>query len=257
MDHDRVAATRADSKDIAAPRSSGGPSSIDSMKASASCCGANYLLLCECPATAGQLFNTKKKAEVTNVGSLPALFVSVQHELKLDCEIKLEVFDPDFEEWIEPKSLKEVPTKGKVRVIPAEQKDTSPASLQQLPPSAAANGLPPEDTGECKRLPVAPVVAEKLMQAHTNNWQPGRWVLQRELGQHLAPQEQVLGGWPEVGSAESILETLNSGELTTEAMAVAMQQQVIQNQVLPSNAPVKNQCPVCEFAAEVNTTKKR
>eukprot|EP01052_Picozoa_sp_SAG31_P055435 SAG31_NODE_15302_length_761_cov_2.054381_1_plen_158_part_00 len=47
------------------------------------------------------------------------------------------------------------------------------------------------------------------------------------------------------------------------AMAVAMQQQVIQNQVLPSNAPVKpdgpaeNQCPVCEYAAQVNTTKKR
>ena len=74
----------------------------------------DFMLMCECPA--GGLFSTGKKAKLTGISSLEALYKAVEEALKLSVPIALEVSDEDFQEWAEPSDLEEVPVKGKVRV---------------------------------------------------------------------------------------------------------------------------------------------
>ena len=68
---------------------------------------SDFLLMCECPA--GDLFASKKKAKLTGIDSLDALYVAAKDALNLSVPIVLEVFDEDFEEWAEPSDLSEVP----------------------------------------------------------------------------------------------------------------------------------------------------
>ena len=93
----------------------------------------DFMLMCECPA--GGLFSTRKKAKLTDITSLGALYKAVEEALKLSVPTALEVFDEDFEEWAEPSDLDEVPAKGKVRVVAAASLDVAPAPLSNTGPA--------------------------------------------------------------------------------------------------------------------------